>query len=522
LIYRFEDCTLDVDRRELRRGGVLRRVEPQVFDLLVYLIRSRDRVVERGDLFKAVWHGRLVSDATLSTRLNAARHAIGDTGREQRLICTFRGKGLRFVAMVHEQQKAVAAAPPASGEGDHLGWMLQERPAIAVLPFANLSGNSKYEVLANGFTEDLITALAKANWLHVASRGSSFAQKGKGLETTRIARSLRVRYVLEGSLQVTADHARIAVHLVDGLTGYHLWSKRYDCGVGQLALAQDDILVQAEAAIVPQIFLAERLRTERGTPGSLNAWECMVRALSLMNSKDRQLVATARQLVQRAVGLEPHSAQATSLLSFIATLGVHQGWQKRRREIPRSLQIAHNALCLNSDEPWAHLALGYAKIWVRTEEAIPELQKALSLDPNLAIAHYLIALAWAWAGQGEIALRHADMAERLNPRDLLARGNAGAHNNVRATACFAMERYREGIEFARKTIIDSPAMPTAHRTLLINSALAGETGEARAALQTLLKLSPQVSWTWIEETSVWTRGDDYRKYIEAFSRAGLK
>jgi tetratricopeptide (TPR) repeat protein len=287
-------------------------------------------------------------------------------------------------------------------------------------------------------------------------------------------------------------------------------------------LAQDDILARAAAAIVPQLFLAERLRAERRPPDSLNTWECMVRALSLMNSRDRHLVATARQLMQRAVALDPHSARATGLLSFIATLCVHQGWQKRKREIPRALQIAHNALGLNSEEPWAHLALGYAKIWVRPEEAMPELQKALSLDPNLAIAHYLIALASAWAGQGEIALRHADMAERLNPRDLLARGNAGAHNNVRATACFAMERYREGIEFARKTIIDSPAMPTAHRALLINSALAGETEEARAALQKLLQLSPHFSRRWIKETAVWTREDDYRKYIEAFSMAGLE
>jgi DNA-binding winged helix-turn-helix (wHTH) protein len=180
LIYQFADCTLDVERRELRRGGVLRRVEPQVFDLLEYLIRNRDRVVERDDLFKAIWHGRLVSDATLSTRLNAARNAIGDTGREQRLICTCRGKGLRFIAAVREERKAVSVLPRGPGEGDHLEWMLQERPALAVLPFVNLSGNPNYEVLANGFTEDLITALAKANWLFVASRGSSFAQKGQG------------------------------------------------------------------------------------------------------------------------------------------------------------------------------------------------------------------------------------------------------------------------------------------------------------------------------------------------------
>jgi len=522
VIYWFEAYSLDVDRRELRSDAGLHPLEPQVFDLLEYLVRHRDRVVSRDELFNAVWQGRLVSEASLSTRLNAVRCAIGDSGREQRLIRTFRGKGLRFVGAVREELKAVNVAPRSAAEAEHRAWMLQERPALAVLPFANLSGNPRQESVADGFTENLITSLAQTHWLWVASRSSSFAYKGKAIETTRIARKLHVRYVLEGSLRMTDGRLRLSVHLVDGLTGYQLWSKSYDVSAAPRRVVHDDLVQQVAAAIEPQLYLSERLGAERKPLASLNTWERMVRALSLMNSKDRRLVGTARQLMQRAVVLDPSSAQANSLLSFITTLGVHQGWRRRTREIPLALQIARNALALNVDEPWAHLALGYARIWVRPEEAIAELLNALSRDPNVAVAHYLIALASAWAGQGASALGHADMADHLSPRDLLARGNTGANNNVRATACFAIGRHREGIGFARKAIIDSPSMPTAYRAFLINAALAGDTAEARAGLRTVLRLAPNMSWGWIRETSVWGRDEDRRKYVEAFRAAGLK
>jgi TolB-like protein len=522
LIYRFEDYSLDTERRELRRGGVLRPLEPQVFDLLGYLIRNRERVVSREEAFKAIWHGRIVSDATLYTRIHAARQAIGDSGSEQRLISTLPSKGLRFVGGVREENEVGGIPARSPGKDSSLELMLADQPAIAVLPFANLSGDVTQESVADAFTEHLITALARVDWLSVVSRTSSFAYKGKAVEVRELARTLRVRYVLEGSVRPHIGCLRIAVQLVDGLTGHHIWVERYERAMAGIAAVEDEIISSVVTAIGPRLYRAEHQRAERKSAENLSRWECIVRALALVNSRDKSLVAAAQDLTQKAIMRDPKSAQAHSLLSFIITLGVHQGWQKRGCQIPLALQIARNALSLNSDDPWAHLALGYATIWVHPEDAIAELQKALALNPNLATAHYLIALASAWAGQGEHALGHADLAERLSPTDLLARGNAGTHNNVRATACFALGRYREGSEFARKAIIDNPSMPTAHRALLMNCALAGNWEESAAARQKLVRLAPDMSQRWIRETAVWTRREDQDKYVEAFRAAGVR
>lgn len=194
MIYRFVDCALDTDRRELRRGSVLCALEPQVFDLLAYLLRNRDRVVSRDDVLEAVWHSRNVSEATLTTRVNAARCVIGDNGREQRLIRTIRNRGFRFVATVEEEKARASGVLHALRDDRRL--TLIDRPRIAVLPFANISGDRRQEPFADGMTEELITALSKTSWLYVASRASSFALKGRAIGTRQIARRLAVRYVL--------------------------------------------------------------------------------------------------------------------------------------------------------------------------------------------------------------------------------------------------------------------------------------------------------------------------------------
>src|SRR5216684_3523037 len=207
MIYRFQDFTLDTQQRELRCGAVLRPVEPQVFDLLEYLIRNRERVVSKDEVFRAIWRERVVSDSVLSTRINAARSAIGDNGVEQRLIRTLRTKGIRFVGVVHEQKKVLRNSANPVSEG--LAW----RPAIAVLPFTNISGDPKQDYFADGITEELIAVLSKSDWLHVTSRNSSFAYKGKLIATSQIARKLGVRYVLEGGVRQAAGQVRVTVQL---------------------------------------------------------------------------------------------------------------------------------------------------------------------------------------------------------------------------------------------------------------------------------------------------------------------
>ena len=183
----FADHTLDTERRELYRGSEPIAVEPQVFDLLIYLMENRHRVVSKDDLIASVWGGRIVSDSTLTSCINAARKAVGDSGEDQKLIRTIARKGLRFVGEVRTQPTGTEPAdasglpPDQVHERSRPALPLPDRPAIAVLPFINMSGDSEQEYFSDGISEDIITALSKLRWFFVIARNSSFIYKGKAV-----------------------------------------------------------------------------------------------------------------------------------------------------------------------------------------------------------------------------------------------------------------------------------------------------------------------------------------------------
>jgi TolB-like protein len=522
VIYRFEGNTFDTERRELRRAGVLCPLEPQLFDLLEYLIRNRHRVVTRDDVLKAVWNGRIVSEAALDTRVSAARRMIGDDGTDQRLLKTVRTRGFRFVGEV--QEEGSPGCPPSRQPEDdpRSRPTLLDRPRIAVLPFANITGDRKQGPFVDGLAEELITALSKVGWLLVASRASSFAYKGRAIGTKAIARELGVRYLLEGSIRKVADRARMAVRLVDGVLDQQIWAEQYDRDIVDIFAVHAEICDKVMAAVESQLYLAERIRAERTRPENRNAWECIVRALSLMNARDKSSAAEAHGLLQKAVSLEPESAHAHGLLSIVTTFRLHMGWMNRQDAVPQAVALARKAISLNPHEPWAHAALGYALIWKEPEEAIAPCMHAIALNSNLATGHYYLALACAYAGRCDQVFANADAAERLAQRDLLARGYPGAPNNVRSTGSFAIERYSEGAEFARRAILDAPSSPTGYRSLIMNLALQGQIEPAQRALRTLRCLMPEISQNWIRQNAVWASHDTMKRYVEAFRAAGLK
>ena len=191
--FSFSNHLLHTGLRELRRDGELITPQPQVFDLLVYLLENRDRVVSRDDLIALVWGGRLVSDSTLDSRINAARNAIGDSGKEQKLIRTIPRKGIRFVGAVEEQSDTLADSPAlrARNEAPPPVLALPERPAIAVLPFKNMSGDQEQEYFSDGISEDIITALSRLRWFFVIARNSSFTYKGKAVHIKNRRRAWR-------------------------------------------------------------------------------------------------------------------------------------------------------------------------------------------------------------------------------------------------------------------------------------------------------------------------------------------
>lgn len=222
LRYLFGDCVLDTDRRELRRGADLLSVTPQVFDVLDYLIRNRERVVCKDDLIAAIWKGRIVSDAALTTRINVVRNAIGDSGESQRLIKTLPRKGFRFVGAVQEERAPAAAAVAATPmEAPRSALTLPDKPSIAVLPFIYLSSDPEQEYLADGIVQDIITELSRFGELFVIARNSSFQYKGKAVDVRQVGRELAVHYVLEGSIRRGGNRIRIATQLIDAATGAH-------------------------------------------------------------------------------------------------------------------------------------------------------------------------------------------------------------------------------------------------------------------------------------------------------------
>ena len=250
LLYRFEDLVLDTNRRELRRGHGLVAVEPQVFDLLEFLIRARDRVVSRDDLLAAVWQGRIVSEATLSSRVNSARAAIGDSGEEQRLIKTLPRKGVRFVGAVREESD-----PPSRPVVEAVLEDVKPRmadpagPSIAVLPFTNMSGDPEQDYFADGMAEDITTALSRCSGLFVIARNSSFIYKGNAVDVRRVGRELGVGYVLEGSVRRGGERLRISGQLIDARSGAHLWADRFDGDLSDVFELQDRITASVVAAI---------------------------------------------------------------------------------------------------------------------------------------------------------------------------------------------------------------------------------------------------------------------------------
>jgi TolB-like protein len=226
LRYLFENYALDTEKRELHRGADAVSITPQVFDLLDYLIRNRERVVSKDDLIVAVWNGRIVSDAALTTRMNAARNAIGDSGEEQRLLKTLARKGFRFVGQVQEERGG--AAPDNGAEPPKHSLTLPARPSVAVLPFVNLSLDPEQEYFADGVVEDITMALSRFHWLFVIARNSSFTYKGRSVDVRQVGRELGVRYVLEGSVRKAGNRLRIAGQLIDAETGAHLWADHFE------------------------------------------------------------------------------------------------------------------------------------------------------------------------------------------------------------------------------------------------------------------------------------------------------
>jgi TolB-like protein/Tfp pilus assembly protein PilF len=517
----FADHVLDTDRRELRRGSEPIAVEPQVLDLLIYLVQNRDRVVSKDDLVASVWGGRIVSDAALTSRIYAARKAVGDNGQLQKLIRTIPRKGLRFVGEVRAESSGnepAAAPPPDDTEQSRPTLSLPDRPAIAVLPFTNMSDDPELEYFSDGMSEDLITALSKLRWFFVIARNSSFIYKGKAVHIKRVAEDLGVGYVLEGSVRKGRDRVRITAQLNDVATGSHIWAERYDRDLADVFAIQDEITEAIVATIEPHLYAAENFHARHRAPGSMDAWGLVMQGLSHFWRVTRQDNAVAQALLEKAIAIDPNYGQALGVLAASQTFGAYMGWSNMAATVPIAERAALAAIRADSEDPWAHYALGCVHLLMRRfDDSLAELELALSLNPNFALTQGIYAFAVALCGDWEKADEAARRALRLSPRDPCS----AFYYGIASYAQFVGRNYEETMRLARTSLRLREDHAPSHRMLTAAAAMAGQPEVAAAALQGLRRAQPNFSLAWIADNIPFKRNADREHYLEAFRRAGL-
>ena len=523
--FRFADHTLDTDTRELRRGAAPIAVEPQVFDLLVYLVQNCERVVSKDDLIASVWGGRIVSNSTLTSRINAARKAVGDSGEEQKLIRTIARKGLRFVGAVRTHStdtETAGAVGSLSGDvSDPARPSLppHDRPVIAVLPFTNMSGDPEQEYFSDGISEDIITALSKLRWFFVIARNSSFIYKGKAVHMKQLAEELGVGYVVEGSVRKGGDRVRITAQLNDVATGSHIWAERYDRDLSDVFAVQDEITEAIVAAIEPQLYAAENFRAQRKPPDSMDAWDLVMRALSHYWRVTRQDNVVAQALLEKATAIDPHYGQALGVLAASYTFSAHMGWAAAATIAQPAERAAQAAILADSEDPWAHFALGCVYLHTRRfEDSLAEFELALQLNPSFSMAQGYYGLTLSYCGRWEEGDLAARRALRLSPRDPFS----AIYYGIAAYSQFVGRNYDEAMLLSRAGLRQRGDFVGAHRVLTAAAGMAGADEVAKAALQELRRAQPNISLAWIAHQIPTMQDADREHYLEAFRRAGLE
>jgi adenylate cyclase len=403
-------------------------------------------------------------------------------------------------------KKAGTESPPLA---------LPDKPSIAVLPFQNMSGEPEQEYFADGMVEDITTALSKIRWFFVIARNSSFTYKGRNVDVKQVGREFGVRYVLEGSVRRGGNRLRITAQLVDAANGNHVWAERYDREIADLFAVQDEITERVVAAIEPELYAAENIRSQRKPPENLDAWECVIRALTCIGQGTRDTNDEAEALCRRAIEIVPGYGQAHSLLAWaILRTSIWSG-DLRAEEAGDVVRVA---LDLDDRDPWAHVAHGMLSQRLRRfDEAGRALRRALELNPNFALAHAILPLVLVQNEMFDEAIDSAEHAIRLSPSDRLV-GTYATFALVMAH--FAAGHYDEAVVTARKLIERSPDEVRGHFVLTAALALQGDSGAAAEAGATLRSLRPGFSIAWMRENLPPT-GNLAARLEEGLRRAGV-
>lgn len=550
--FRVADWRVDPIASRIQRGAVEVKLEPKVMDVLVYLAARPGVVISREELESSVWAGTVVGyDAVTGTMLKL-RKAFSDDRRNPRVIETLPKKGYRLVAPVSsaddgggEKSRASALTPTRLESRKRplirgaaagavivsllavLAWLTpwqetgppaqRDRLSIVVLPFENLGNDPAQQYFADGFTDDLITDLTKISSLFVISRDSSFAYRNETPVIHQVAKELKVRYVLHGSVRRAGGRVRINAQLTDTVTGKQLWAERYDSDLDDLFGLQDQINQKIVSALSLTLSQAERQRLALQDTNNIAAYENFLQGEEMFYRYSRLSNLEARKRFEKAVKLDPKFARAYTMLAWTHTFDFMNGWSEApEQSLARGEQLASEALRLNADLPLAYFVRGL----VHRErgdyvKALVEAEKAVALDPNYANGHVLHATLLYYAGRPKEGLERMKKAVQLNPYHP---SNYPFHVGQ---AYFVLGQYEQAVDEFKKGLASNPTSERLHVWLAAAYARSGQLSEAQWEMDQVLTANPDFSLERISQAFPFKDPSDLERFVGGLRLAGL-
>lgn len=460
---------LDLQRRVLLRDGVPVPLGSRASELLCQLARAPGELVSKDDLMAGVWPDTVVEENNLQVQVSALRKAFAADQDGRHWLQTVPGRGYRFVAAV----RPAATVPPSPGLAE------PDKPAIAVLPFANLCGDPQQQYFADGVVEDIITALSRFSELFVIARSSSFALRERAGDLQQVGRELGIRYVLTGSVRKAGGQLRITGQLVDAATLRQLWADHFDGALQDVFALQDQVTERVVGALLPTLQRAEIERARRKPPASLDAYDYLLRALPLVIANAATPAAEAIQLLDRALHLNPDYAYAHALIAMAcAQIFRAAAGAERERLRTRAIVHARRALEVAGDDSVALSHAGF--ILLVTAQDVPvaraALDRAVALNPNSANTRRYRALVLAMAGDHQAAVDDALASLRLSPLD----PSSYQQQMAIVIARIGQGDYEDAVRWAHRAIEGAPpSYPMSYAWLIVAECARGNVEEAK-------------------------------------------
>ena len=414
------------------------------------------------------------------------------------------------IAAAHGSVASPPAVPVASVPAQ------AQRRSIAVLPFANMSGDPEQEYFADGISEDIITALSKISGLFVIARNSSFTFKGKAVHVGDVGKKLGVRFVLEGSVRKASNRVRITAQLVDAGSAGHIWAERFDRELTDVFAVQDEVTREIVAALALNLTAGERQQLASDHAGSPEAYDCFLRGRELWHLQTKETNAEARAAFQQAIELDANFAPAYALLAIAHMRDYLNQWSASPSlSLEEGYKLAQEAVARNDRDPYAHWALGSLYLWLRRhDEAERELKTAIALNPSFSLGYTILGLTLHYSGRSEQALEYFERAIALDPY-------SDVYLHFQSQAYFQLGRYDKAVEILKRRLTRHPRTDISRVLLAASFGHLGRIGEARAQWEEVFRINPGYSLEHRRDVLPYKNPSDFELVVEGLRKAGL-